>query len=396
LDLSEKQSLLAENSELVAGFKPVGEILDEAISDGASDIHIEPASSDYRVRFRINSLLHERNHYPVPEGRRIVALLKAVSEMDHAECAKPQEGRFRLRSPDREIEFRLATSETIHGEKLVLRLMERTKEILDLDALGIQETHMNLLQEVLPIRSGLVVVAGPTGSGTTSTIYAMLARLDSKTRNIMTVEDPTEYELPGTTQISVNPKSDITFASGLKSILRQDPDVIFLGELRDRETAGMVATASLEHLVFTSLQSTGVLDVLESLRGLGIEPYQLAATLRLIIAQRRVRVLCKHCRQPYEAEGNELESVGIVFEPGSILYAAAGCENCRDSGFSGWTGLFEFLPVGEEIAQALADGQDASSIMAGAAARGFRTFNHDGAQKILLGRTTVQEVIGTN
>lgn len=397
LDTDRKSIPKKNRGELSSGLDFAREMLEEAILENASDVHIEPSGTDYRVRFRLDGLMHERMTYSAEDGKRMVTSLKTLAEIDVAEKRKAQDGRFRARVSEREVDFRVATANSIHGEKMVIRVLDHSRSVFDLTSLGMSDALLATFQRELQGRNGMILATGPTGSGKTSTLYAALRQLDGTRLNIMTIEDPAEYELAGATQIAVNVKAGITYESGLRSILRQDPDVILVGEMRDAEAAQVALSAALTgHLVFSSLHTKDAIGTVLRLQDMGIEKYQVATALLMIVGQRLVRVLCPHCRQPYSAQGDELHSIGLGFEPGTTIYKSAGCPQCMGTGFKGRTGLFELLVLDDGLRKAISDGTDAGSLTEMAEERGFRSYRYDGAEKIMLGITTVEEVLQAN
>ncbi len=394
LDSERKSVQIKDGGDATSGLETAGEMLEEALLENASDIHIEPGPEDYRVRFRLDGIMHERMSYNLIDGKRLVTSLKTLAEIDIAEKRKAQDGRFRAQAAGREVDFRVATANSIHGEKLVIRVLDHGRGIMDLTSLGMSDDMLATFQSVIHSRNGMILATGPTGSGKTSTLYAALRQLDATRMNIMTIEDPAEYELAGATQIAVNPKAGITYESGLRSILRQDPDVILVGEMRDTEATQVALRAALTgHLVLSSLHTKDAVSTISRLQDMGIERYQVASALLMIIAQRLVRVLCPHCRQACEAVGDELDSLGFNFEPGATIFKPAGCEQCLNTGFRGRTGLFELLVSDDEIRKAVSEGVDETGLAAVAEGKGFRGYRYDGAEKILLGITTVEEVL---
>ncbi len=391
---SDRQSIALEGGESASGLENASEVLEEALLENASDIHIEPTSDVYRVRFRLDGILHERMSFPPADGLRMVTALKSLAEIDVSEKRKAQDGKFRVRSDGREVDFRVATANSIYGEKMVIRVLDHRGGVFDLTSLGMSAEMLAKFQHVISSRNGMILATGPTGSGKTSTLYAALRQLDGSSLNIMTVEDPVEYELAGATQIAVNPKAGITYEGGLRSILRQDPDVILVGEMRDAEATAIALRAALTgHLVFSSLHTKDAIGTVSRLQDMGIERYQVASALLMVLAQRLVRVLCPDCRKPYPAEGGELESVGLSFEAGATIYAPQGCEACHGTGFRGRTGIFELLVLDDEFRRAFGDGADETRLAELAVERGFRNYRFDGAEKILMGVTTVEEVL---
>lgn len=394
LDTERRSVALKNDSELVSGLELAGEMLEEALLEKASDIHIEPTGTHYRVRFRLDGILHERSTYEQAEGRRLVLSLKTLAEIDIAEKRRAQDGRFQARIDDRDVDFRVATANSIHGEKMVIRVLDHRSGVFDLPALGMSEEMLTTFQNVIHSRNGMILATGPTGSGKTSTLYAALRQLDASKLNIMTIEDPAEYELDGATQIAVNTKAGVTYEAGLRSILRQDPDVILVGEMRDAEAGAVAVRAALTgHLVFSSLHTKDAIGTISRLQDMGIERYQLGSALLMILGQRLVRVLCAQCRAPYPAQGNELASIGIAFDSGATLYGPVGCDKCHGTGFRGRTGIFELLVLDDQIRKAVSDGIDENGLMELAATRGYRSYRYDGAEKALLGITTVEEVL---
>ena len=395
---TERQSIVVNNGggdgELSSGLDNASELLEEALLEDASDIHIEPASDAYRVRFRLDGILHERMSFPPTDGVRLVTALKSLAEIDIAEKRKAQDGKFRVLCEEREVDFRVATASSIYGEKMVIRVLDHRSGIFDLHSLGMSAEMIAQFQRVINSRNGMILATGPTGSGKTSTLYAALRQLDGSSLNIMTIEDPVEYELAGATQISVNARANVTYEAGLRSILRQDPDVILVGEMRDMEATSVALRAALTgHLVFSSLHTKDALGTISRLQDMGIERYQVASALLMVLAQRLVRVLCPECRREYPAKGDELENVGFGFEPGTPLFAAQGCDACHGTGFKGRTGIFELLVLDDEFRRAFGEGLDEATLTEFAVQRGFKNYRYDGAEKALMGITTVEEVL---
>jgi type II secretory ATPase GspE/PulE/Tfp pilus assembly ATPase PilB-like protein len=394
LDMDRQSVVVTGNGELASGLDNASEVLEEALLEKASDIHIEPTSDSYRVRFRLDGILHERTSYDPADGIRIVTALKSLAQIDVAEKRRAQDGKFRVKSEEREVDFRVATANSIYGEKMVIRVLDHRGGIFDLASLGMSEEMLTQFRQAVHSRNGMILATGPTGSGKTSTLYAALRELDATSLNIMTIEDPPEYELAGATQIAVSPRAGITYEAGLRSILRQDPDVILVGEMRDAEATGVALRAALTgHLVLSTLHTRDAIGTISRLQDMGVERYQVASALLMVLAQRLVRVLCPDCRREYPAVGNELESIGFSFDPGVPLYAAQGCDACHGTGYRGRTGLFELLVLDEEFRRALGEGADETVINELAAQRGFRNYRYDGAEKALLGITTIEEVL---
>ncbi len=394
LDVDGNEIQVRKDMPEMTGIEAAREVLQDAMGERASDIHLEPQADGCRVRFRIDGALQERLTFTRADGLRVVAALKTLAQIDVAEKRRAQDGRFRVRTGGGEVDFRAATASAIHGEKMVLRILDRKTGVLGLGDLGMRKEMMERFDRVIHSRNGIILAAGPTGSGKTSTLYAALSRLDRKRLNIMSIEDPVEYELEGATQIPVNAKAGVTYEAGLRSILRQDPDVIFVGEMRDTEAAKIAIRAALTgHLVFSSLHAKNAVGTVMRLEEIGLEPYQVSSALLIVVAQRLVRVLCKQCREAYNATGTELNEIGLEFEPGARLYRAAGCEACDNIGYQGRTGIFELLVMDEELRKAVNDGANEQVLSEIAARKGLRPYREDGAEKILSGITSVEEVI---
>ncbi len=384
----------ATSGALVSGLDTAKEVLEEALRERASDVHIEPSDGNYRVRHRLDGVLQEKRTLETVDGKRLVTSIKTLAEIDVSEKRRAQDGKFRVRMDGRRVDFRVATANSIYGEKVVIRVLDHASGILDLKALGMGDAMLDVFKATVQAKNGMILATGPTGSGKTSTLYATLRELDANRLNIMTIEDPAEYELPGATQIAVNPKAGITYESGLRSILRQDPDVILVGEMRDAEASVVALRAALTgHLVLSSLHTKDAIGTISRLQDMGIERYQVASALLMIVAQRLVRMLCEECRKPYEATGDELDAIGFSFDSGSTLYSAGGCAACRDTGYRGRTGLFELLVLDDEVRKAIGDGIGETALLEMVKAKDFRSYRHDGAEKVLMGLTTVEEVL---
>ena len=394
LDVDGNPIQIRKDAPEMTGIEAAREVLEDAIAERASDIHIEAQADGCRVRFRIDGALQERLTFTRADGLRVVAALKTLAQIDVAEKRKAQDGRFRVRTGTSEVDFRAATTSAIHGEKMVLRILDRKTGVLGLGELGMRQDMMDRFDRVIHSRNGIILATGPTGSGKTSTLYAALSRLDRKRLNIMSIEDPVEYELEGATQIPVNVKAGVSYEAGLRSILRQDPDVIFVGEMRDAEAAKITVRAALTgHLVFSSLHAKSAVGTIARLEEIGVERYQISSALLMVVAQRLVRVLCKECSEAYAAAGTELNDIGLDFEPGSQIYRAVGCEACDNTGYQGRTGIFELLVVDEEVRKALNEGANEQVLFKMALSKGLRSYYCDGAEKILLGITSVEEVM---
>lgn len=392
LDLPEPEDLLdAEDDAPI--IRLINALLTEAIKAGASDIHIEPYEDRLVVRFRVDGVLRE-----VLEPRRAVAPLlvsriKVMARLDIAEKRVPQDGRIGLRIAGRAVDVRVSTMPSAHGERVVLRLLDKQAGKLDVSHLGLDERDLPRWREAISKPHGIVLVTGPTGSGKTTTLYAALAELNDRRRNIMTVEDPVEYYLDGIAQTQVNSKVDMTFARGLRAILRQDPDVVMVGEIRDLETAEIGVQASLTgHMVFSTLHTNSAVGAITRLRDMGVEPFLLSSSLVAILAQRLIRKVCHQCREPYQAPKSECEMLGVDPANPPTIYHAKGCEKCNHTGYSGRSGIYELITVDAALRELIHDGESELAMNKLARQQGI-SLTQDGYQKVLAGHSTLEEVL---
>ena len=391
--LSEKQDLL-ESSDDAPIIKFINGLLVEAIRENASDIHIETFENRLTIRFRVDGVLREVMSPPRLLAPRIVSRIKVMAKLDIAEKRLPQDGRISRAFGGRKVDVRVSTIPTgAHHERVVLRILDKQAERLDLEQLGLDAAQIEMLRRVILKPYGILLVTGPTGSGKTTTLYSALAVLNDRSRNIMTVEDPIEYYVDGVGQTQVNTKVEMTFARGLRAILRQDPDVVMVGEIRDLETAQIAVQASQTgHLVLSTLHTNTAVGAITRLRDMGVEPYQISSSLVGLSAQRLVRRLCKHCKQPYEASVSELENLGRR-EPGPVtLYKPVGCPACRHTGFLGRTGIHEIIEVDRTLEAMIHDGASEQALETAARERSPGIFD-SGRNKVLAGLTTVREVL---
>ncbi|KHN63205.1 general secretion pathway protein GspE [Dickeya fangzhongdai] len=369
----------------------INAMLTEAIKHKASDIHIETFERHLLIRFRIDGVLREILRPQRQLASLLVSRIKVMAKLDIAEKRVPQDGRMALRIGGRAIDVRVSTLPSNYGERVVLRLLDKNSVRLDLETLGMAEHNRRQLDTLIHRPHGIILVTGPTGSGKSTTLYAALSRLNSAERNIMTVEDPIEYELEGIGQTQVNPKVDMTFARGLRAILRQDPDVVLVGEIRDGETAQIAVQASLTgHLVLSTLHTNSALGALSRLQDMGIEPFLLSTSLLGVLAQRLVRTLCPSCRQPYVLNDEQAQQTGLA--AGTTLYHPGGCEKCNYSGYRGRTGIHELLLIDDTVRTAIHQGESELGI---ARMLGDKrvTIRQDGLDKVLAGITTWEEVV---
>lgn len=386
---------VVELKEVVEGapvIKLVNALMTRAISMRASDIHIEPQQKKVRVRLRIDGLLQEVMTVPKDLRHPLVSRIKVLANLDIAERRVPQDGRSTLMSPHGEYDLRVSTYPSVFGETVVIRLLDKHAAMIDMSKLGMSEETLSRLIPRLDEPQGMVLVTGPTGSGKTTTLYAAIHHLNSIYRNIITIEDPVEYQLEGIVQGNVNPKAGVTFAAGLRAILRQDPDVILVGEVRDGETAQISIEAALTgHMVLTSLHANDSAAALTRMIDMGIEPFLLASSVTCSVAQRLVRLICPKCVEDYDPELQILNKLGL---PTDRRYnRGRGCEYCARSGFRGRTGIYEILEVDSDIRRMMLGGKQSGEIRAHAESQGMHTLRADARRKVLEGQTTVDEVM---
>jgi general secretion pathway protein E len=374
----------------------VTQLVARALERRSSDIHFEPFEKQFRVRYRIDGVLYEVPAPPREMQAAITSRIKLMAKLNIAEQRLPQDGRIPLRVLGREIDLRVSTLPTLYGESVVMRLLDRSaSDRYSLATLGFPETLLRKMEYYLDLPHGLFLVTGPTGSGKSTTLYGSLRRLNTTDVKIITVEDPVEYQLAGVNQIHVNPQIGLTFAAGLRHIVRQDPDIIMIGEIRDLETAEIAMRAALTgHLVFSTLHTNDAPSAITRLTDMGVEHYLVSSSLVAVLAQRLVRVLCEDCKQPYAADPGELRKGGWDGADGSLtLYRSAGCARCGHTGFLGRVGIFEFMEMDEGIRRAIVARADASTLRVAARERGMRSLREDGWLKIASGQTTVEEVL---
>jgi type II secretion system protein E len=384
--------LLEKEAEQAPVVKLVNMILIQAVKDKASDIHIEPDEDKLRVRFRIDGILHEVSTPPKNLQGVVISRIKILSKMDIAESRKPQDGRMQLRMENKRLDVRVNSFPTIHGENIVMRLLDKSSVLLGLQDLGIAGKDFEELNKLIHLPYGIILVTGPTGSGKTTTLYSSLATINSMELNIITVEDPVEYELPLIRQTQVNPKAGLTFATGLRAILRQDPDVIMVGEIRDKETADIAVQASLTgHLVFSTLHTNDAPSALPRLIDMGVETFLLATSIYGILAQRLVRAICKDCKEPYQPTAELLKELGIKEK--AAFYKGKGCPACKGSGYAGRMGIYELLIMSEQLRKMVVARASTDEIRAEARKEGMRTLREDGLEKAKAGITTIEEVL---
>jgi len=398
-ELEEPQDLLDTDDEAPI-IRLVNSLLFRAAKERASDIHIEPMERELLVRFRVDGVLQEIIKPPKRYQNSIVSRVKIMAQLNIAEKRLPQDGRIRIKLAGRDIDIRVSTIPTSYGERIVMRLLDKTATLLDLAEIGMSPHILEQVDSIIHRAHGIILVTGPTGSGKTTTLYGALSRINTTDLNILTVEDPVEYQLKGIGQMAISPKIGLTFASGLRSFLRQDPDVIMVGEIRDKETAEIAIQASLTgHLVFSTVHTNDSSGAITRLVDMGIEPFLVASSLTAILAQRLVRRVCQDCRKPYEPTDEELREIGLNRAElkkrygVTQVYKSNGCAACNRGGYRGRTGIYEFLLVDDDIRQLVLKNVDSSSIKKSAIAKGMTTLLDDGARKVAMGETTIAEVL---
>jgi general secretion pathway protein E len=390
----------------------VNSLMFQAVKERASDIHIEPGEKDVVVRFRIDGVLRESKRANRNYMASILSRVKIMAGLNIAEKRLPQDGRIRRKIAGKDIDMRVATAPTANGERVTIRLLDRTSVMLGLADIGFASDHMKVLEEIITRPHGILLVTGPTGSGKTTTLYACLSRINAPDLNILTIEDPVEYQLEGISQTQVNPKIELTFASGLRSFLRHDPDVIMVGEIRDLETAEIAIQASLTgHLVLSTVHTNDAAGGITRLVDMGVEPFLVASSLVGLLAQRLVRRVCRECRELVQPTAEEIAALGIepdLFFRGGVqlprmkgsepmqrgmVYRARGCHACLETGYQGRAGIYELLMITDDVRALALKNSDATAIKRAAMGNGMRTLRQDGGYKVLAGITTIEEVM---
>jgi general secretion pathway protein E len=376
--------------------KLVNKIFFQAVQSRASDIHVEPYENEARVRFRIDGVLHDICSLPKSQVAALVSRLKIMANLNIAERRLPQDGQSRIKIGENLVDIRVSVVPTSGGERVVLRLLDKGSGELGLNDIGFSPEVLERLRELIRLAHGIILLTGPTGSGKTTTLYAAMTELNSEERNILTVEDPIEYQLPGVGQMQVKPKINLTFASCLRHILRQDPDVIMIGEIRDVETAEIAIQASLTgHLVLSTLHTNDSASAVTRLIDMGIEPYLISSSVVAVMAQRLLRVICPQCKHPFTPSGQVISlwgQTGGSSKIGGQLYKGGGCENCLQTGYLGRTGISELLTVDDDIKELISKRQGSHVIKEAAIQKGMTTLREDGLRKALAGETTLEEV----
>ena len=395
-ELDEPRDLLDADDEAPI-IRLVNSLLFQAVKDRASDIHIEPFERDLMVRFRIDGILYDIITPPKRFQPVIISRVKVMAGLNIAEKRLPQDGRIRIRLAGKDVDIRVSTVPTAFGERVVMRLLDRSSTILQLEELGLIGHKQDVVNQLIHQSHGIILVTGPTGSGKTTTLYAALSKINTTDKNIITIEDPIEYQLHGVGQIQVNPKIELTFASGLRSVLRQDPDVIMVGEIRDVETAKIAIQAALTgHLVFSTLHTNDSCGAITRLLDMGIEPFLVSSSVIAVMAQRLVRRVCQACREPYTPGVEEIAAARPLadrLEGVRSIAPGPGCPECKLTGYRGRTGIHELLVIDDEVRNLVMRAADSSTIRRAAAAKGMTSLREDGAEKMLAGTTSAEEIL---
>ena len=394
-EIEETTDLLEDTSEAPV-IQFVNLMLSKAVKNRASDIHIEPYQTDLNIRLRIDGLLYNTFNPPKRLHPAITSRIKVMAGLNIAEKRVPQDGRIEIRVADQDIDLRVSTLPTVYGERVVLRLLNKTSEMFKLGELGIPDNHLTEIRRLITLSHGIILVTGPTGSGKTTTLYAALCEINTPDKNIITIEDPVEYQIDGIGQVHVNRKVGLTFANGLRTIVRQDPDVILVGEIRDKETAEIAIQAALTgHLVFSTLHTNDAASAVTRLIDMGVEPFLISSSVLAVVAQRLVRTTCPHCKCSVETNGDYLKEFNFTKEDlkNARICVGKGCEKCMNTGYYGRTGIYEIMRVTEAIKKTILTTSDADTIKRVAIGEGMRTLRQDGAEKVITGMSTTEEIL---
>jgi len=393
-EIEETGDLLDDTSDAPI-IKLVNLMLSQAVKDRASDIHIEPTQNRVNIRYRVDGILYDKLSPPKHIQSALISRIKIMAKMNIAEKRLPQDGRIEIRIADKNIDIRVSTIPIAFGERVVMRLLDKSQVLLRVSELGMPQDRLGDFNRLIHSAHGIILVTGPTGSGKTTTLYAALSSINTTDINIITVEDPIEYQIDGIAQIQVNPKIDLTFARGLRSIVRQDPDVILVGEIRDLETAEIAIQSALTgHLVFSTLHTNDSASAVTRLIDMGIEPFLVSSSVIAILAQRLLRVICNDCKEAYVPDVESLRNIGIPPEAlaGKRVYRGRGCPSCLNTGFRGRSGIFELMILDDALKSMILKTSDANAILRRAIKQGMITLRQDGARKVLAGVTTIEEV----
>ncbi len=394
-EIEDTADLLDDTSDAPI-IKLVNHIISQAIKARASDIHIEPYQNSFKVRYRVDGILYDLLTPPKWIQASLTSRIKVMGKMNIAEKRLPQDGRLEVKIGDQDIDVRISTIPTAFGERVVLRLLNKSSSLLRISDLGLTGGSLDIIKELISSPNGIILVTGPTGSGKTTTLYAILVTLNTPDINIITIEDPVEYQIQGISQIQVNPKIELTFARGLRSIVRQDPDVILVGEIRDHETAEIAVQSALTgHLVFSTLHTNDSASAITRLVDIGVEPFLISSSVIAVVAQRLVRVLCNDCKEKYTPDEVELNVIGIPpdMAVNGNFFRASGCQKCLHTGYKGRMAIFEILVLNNRLKSLILKNFDANKIKEEAVRQNMTTLRMDGIQKVLNGITTIEEVL---
>ncbi|MBC2704561.1 type II secretion system ATPase GspE [Desulfobacula sp.] len=394
-DFDQTADLLDDTSDAPV-IRLVNHMISQAVKAGASDIHIEPFQDALTIRYRIDGILYEMLSPPKGVQASMISRIKVMAKMNIAEKRVPQDGRAQVRIGDQEIDIRISTVPTSYGERLVMRLLNKSGYFLEFSEFGLSDKNYNMIHTIIRQNNGIVLVTGPTGSGKTTTLYAALSEINAPDKNIITIEDPVEYKLKGIGQIQVNTKTGVTFAKGLRSIVRQDPDIILVGEIRDLETAEIsIQSALTGHLVFSTLHTNDAAGAITRLVDLGVEPYLISSAVSTVIAQRLIRVLCNDCKEKYRLSPSHIRTLNGAGEEyiGKYAYQPKGCSKCFNTGYSGRKAIFEIMRMDDALKNLVLETSDANQIKDAALKSGMITLRRDGMSKVLKGITSIREVL---
>ena len=394
-EIEDTADLLDDTSDAPI-IKLVNHIISQSAKARASDIHIEPYQDSFKVRYRVDGILYDLLSPPKWIQPTLISRIKVMAKLNIAEKRLPQDGRFDVKIGAQDVDVRVSTLPTSFGERVVMRLLNKTSSLLTLSELGLEPQRLKLLEQMVSTPHGIILVTGPTGSGKTTTLYAILTSIQKPDINIITIEDPVEYQIKGINQIQVNPKIELTFAKGLRSIVRQDPDVILVGEIRDKETAEIAVQSALTgHLVFSTLHTNDSASAITRLVDIGVEPFLISSSVIAVAAQRLIRVLCNDCKEVYLADEFALETLGLKTDKlkSRKFFKAKGCENCFQTGYKGRIGIFEIMALDDNIKSLILQTFDSNRIKKAAQNQKMVSLRRDGIQKVLKGRTTIEEVI---
>ena len=390
-------NLLGEDSANQApAIRLVNSILERAVTERSSDIHIEPREEQLSVRMRIDGLLRDILTVPRELQASVLARIKVMANLDISERRVPQDGRFNIRIKDKDIDVRVSTLPTVYGEKIVARLLDKTTGNLGREAIGLQPEDMKKYEKLIKIKNGVILIVGPTGSGKTTTMYSMINDLNTREVNLVTLEDPVEYNVDGVNQVQINEKTGMTFAKGLRAILRQDPDIICVGEIRDGETAEIAMRSAITgHVVLSTIHTSDAIGTVERLVDMGVEPYLVASAVKGVFSQRLVRKVCPDCKQPYHPSEEEQQSLGLEYDPERVFYRGKGCPKCFDTGYRGRTGVFEIFPLDIKVRRMVAKGAGREAIekMLTDPSSGFISLKQSAINLVEQGVTTTDEVL---